>query len=158
MKALHESIQSRIPDVSEDLSQLLQSLGDVSCLPMWRAGLDSLITATGESGFPQWISAKQRALDILIQRDIAAESFERLEFTHKTVQVESFCDRIREKIELMEGFVAMHDTRPAHLKEFLPAEEPRYELYPLSSRRRNKKVAEAYPNIRQQVCHPHSNS
>lgn len=99
------------------------------------------------SGTVNWKSAKQKAVDILAQHDVAAENFERLQFAQNTPETERFCENIKAKLQLMGRFTAVHDAQPAPTASedrFEP--EPRYELFPLGSQRQ-KTLARAYPNV-----------
>lgn len=148
LKTLDSLIHLRIPTESEDLTQLLKDLEDESCLPIWRAAIDSLMFFQGaSSGKVNWKSAKQRAVDILAQHDVAAENFERLQFVQNTPETERFCENIRAKLQLMGRFTVIYDAQPTATEDrFEPAEEPRYELFPLGNQRQ-KTVARAYPNV-----------
>lgn len=152
LEILDDLIQAPITGAStEGLSGLLEYLQGISCLSPWRAGLESLILyQSNAAGSTDRRMSKQLALDILTQRDVAAENFEQLQFTQRTLEVKDFCARIQEKILLMQRFVAVYNTQPVpETGGHQSASEPQYDLYPLSSRSRydNKprRVAEAYP-------------
>lgn len=149
LETLNSLIHLRIPTESEDLKQLLKDLEDESCLPIWRAAIDSLMSFQGAlSGTVNWKSAKQRAVDILAQYDVAAENFERLQFVQNTPETERFCENIKAKLQLMGRFTVIYDTqpRPTGTEDRPEPAEPRYELFPLGDQR-EKTVARAYPNV-----------
>lgn len=149
LDALDALIHLRIPTESEDLTQLLKDLEDESCLPIWRAAIDSLMAFQGGlSGSVNWKSAKQKAVDILAQHDVAAENFERLQFVQNTPETELFCENIKAKLQLMGRFTVIYDAQPipTGTADRLEPAEPCYELFPLRSQRQ-KTVARAYPNL-----------
>ena len=99
------------------------------------------------SGLVNWKSSKQKAVDILAQRDVAAENFERLQFAQNTPETERFCENIKAKLQLVGRFTAIYDAQPTPTStEDRHEPEPRYELFPLGSQRQ-KTVARAYPNL-----------
>lgn len=147
LEALNSLIHLRIPTESEDLTQLLKDLEDESCLPIWRAAIDSLLTFQGASSVTvNWKSAKQKAVDILAQHDVAAENFERLQFMQNTPETELFCENIKAKLQLMGRFTVIYDAQSTATEDQLKPPEPRYELFPLGNQRQ-KTVATAYPNV-----------
>lgn len=94
-----------------------------------------------------WKLAKQKAFDILEQRDVAAENFERLQFAQNTPETERFCDNIKAKLRLVGRFTAIYDAQPTPTgTEDRHEPEPRYELFPLGNQRQ-KTGARAYPNV-----------
>ena len=150
-------IYRKIPSGSEDLPQLLRDLQDKSCLKIWRASLDSLIDYLGAlSNSNTWRQAKQRALDILIQRDVVAEAFDNLLFLDSTDTIEAlkFIDIINEKIRLMDRFAVVYDAQPAPDAIGNQSTEPTYNFIPRDDES-DKTVTKAYPNISQHIRRSH---
>ncbi|KAK1756516.1 hypothetical protein QBC47DRAFT_380094 [Echria macrotheca] len=132
----------------QDLTPILRYLKDEAYIPMWKEALEILIRhqgSTSSCGLPEWRLAKVRAFDILEERNRAAENFDRLEFTHKTPEVEHLCSSIRTKIQLLERFTTVYNLQGSPLNGYTPPPEPYFDLYPLRGQEKDKAVAEAYP-------------
>jgi hypothetical protein len=136
----------RVTEPDEDLTELLQALADTSCLPIWRRAVDSLLDFQGQHySHLSWKLAKQQALDILQQRDVAAEIFQDVEDELRSLTTEDIYDGIVGKIKILERFTTIYDAQPApSTMEHNPDREQYYHLYPLGSRR-GKEIAHAYP-------------
>lgn len=141
-----------LPALHGDFTDLQWLLADTSYLSIWRVAINSLLDYQGSSYDElSWKLAKQQALDILEQRDIAAKLFEHIEDELRT-QAFAVCDGIIAKIKMLERFTVIYDAQPSpRTMEDRPGSEPHYKLYPLQNRKRMKGVAEAYPQMQQRV-------
>lgn len=149
---LDEVQRSRLPP-SGGIPELSQELENVSYLPIWRKAIDSLHEFQGQHyGSVSWRLAKQRALDILQQRDIAAERFQAVQDDLTSRASDDLCNAIIRKIRMLERFTMIYDAQPVpSTMEDIPDHEPYYELFPLENRGKEKNIVQAYPQAHQQV-------
>jgi hypothetical protein len=152
--AMLDRVQSlSLPALDGDFTGLQGSLMDTSYLSIWRAAINSLLDYQGSRyDYLSWKLAKQQALDILEQRDIAAELFEHIEDELGT-QTFDVCNGIIAKIKMLERFTAIYDAQPSPpvTMDHNPGSEPHYHLYPLQNKKIMKGVVEAYPQMQQRV-------
>jgi hypothetical protein len=145
----------RVPGPGEDITELLQALADTSCLSVWRNAIDSLLEFQDRhfDAMP-WKLAKQRALDILQQRDHAVEIFQDVEGELRSRTAEDLCSSILQKTKMLERFTAIYDAQPSPIHmDHNPGQEPCYHLSPMENRR-SENFARAYPQLQQHVSLP----
>ena len=145
----------RVPRPGEYITELLQALADTSCLPVWRNAIDSLLEFQGRhfDAMP-WKLAKQRALDILQQRDDVVEIFQAVEGELRSRTAEDLCSGIGQKIKMLKRFTAIYDAQPSPIHmDHNPGQEPYYHLSPMENQR-SENFARAYPHSQQHVSLP----
>ena len=112
-----------------------------------RAAISSMLDYQGQyHSHLSWKIAKQKAFDILEQRDLVAELFDDIEGTGD-VHV-----GILQKIKLLERFTAIYDAQPAPTTmDHQPEAEPHYQLHPLEVGSKKKRMLKAYLQMKQSV-------
>jgi hypothetical protein len=140
----------KLPTTDQALTNLRSALADTSHLPIWNAAIYSLLEYKGEF-YEQWYDTlswkigRQRAFDVLTQRDIAAELFGNVQDELRLHSSETFKGIIA-NIRMLERFKAVHDG-PTTISE----EKHIYSLYPLDIRNENKAVVKTYVSVQQNV-------
>ena len=126
--------------VNDGCAGILHVLADTECLPVWRRAVYSFLTYQGSHyGTVSWKLSKQRAQDILEDRDKIVELFEAVDDELRNLNADDTYDGIFEKIKLLERFKAVYNNQPSPATmEDRPSPEPHYSLQPL--RRRNKVI------------------
>jgi hypothetical protein len=131
------------------ISFALGMLADMSCVPVWRKILDTLIEYQERDS---WMLAKQRALDILQERDRIAPLFDDIQEELIDHGDHELCDSLHQKLNLLERFTAVYNAlRRPSTENDQPAWEPTYNTYDVPKLQKPKFVANAYPNLQPQV-------
>jgi hypothetical protein len=157
---LHYRGQLVIPSTDSDsVHDLLRYLSGEAPLDaeliVWRKAVGTLLEHQGPAVYnsePHWAMAKAQAHDILDFRNDAAEIFDEIYQELTLKHLYEVRESISLRLRMLEKFVAIYDRQPTPYNDsYNPPPEPRYELFPLPSKQRRKKISEAYSTAQFQV-------
>ncbi|KAF2868329.1 hypothetical protein BDV95DRAFT_609816 [Massariosphaeria phaeospora] len=135
-------------DEPTESTSLTHFLYDNAYLTVWKTAIHSMLDSQGNHFGLKWQLAKQHALDILEQRDVAARIYVDIEEELRASGQEwnKICDNIIIKIQTLERFIVVYDAQPLPSPTHQdPRPEPTYDLEPIKYMRRPAKVASAFP-------------
>jgi hypothetical protein len=124
---------------------------------IWKSTVKALLEFQGsDAATLQWRFAKQRALDVLEQRELIVGLYLEVEQHLKEGRWQDICNAVTWKIRTLERFTAVYDAQPsprAHQPN--PPPEKTYELRSLEETRdgvtSGRKVASAYSTTQHEV-------